>query len=331
MPSLYWQNQTAGFQQGMGTIGRALMMRPQLAARSALYQAEAQKNAAEVGEVNARTGLYKNQADKTATETSANNFQLEQVKGITSALLKSGAMTIDPKTGVTTLSPEAGSALFSAAVGSSKGGDDMALASGNILKALNAVPEAGLERQNKSSIAAASDAERAARPVVAGNGSTVFDPDGTPIGEAATTLSPGQNRFAAKGLGDLFGNIQLNQNAQPEATGQPLPAKSSAVQAARRRFVGQVLNNEKLDTPEKRRVAIETYDNQTHSQPSSIVAAIQPALTAPVASAPGQPVPAPQIPPEHIAALLQNPDKASDFDQFYGQGAAARILSQQTK
>lgn len=55
---------------------------------------------------------------------------------------------------------------------------------------------------------------------------------------------------------------------------------------------------------------------------------IAPADTSTATNAPAaQPASVPQIPPEHIAALLQHPDKAADFDQLYGQGAAARILN----
>lgn len=226
--SEYWNQQLGGFNQGMGNIGRALMMAPRFRAlqdyRNQELQIQAAREQAAAKEQDARTTLLTSQNEDT-------QFRLGQLRNVTAALMRSGALKINPD-GTTIISPEAAPAILSGIVGSGKGGNDSAMATGNILKALNAVPEAGLDRQNKVNIAAASDLERANRPIPVSG--ALMSPEGDVLGVAPRNVPEG--------------NVVVGQpdNTPPLATlaqGAPKPVqpKSSAVEGEIARAIAKTV------------------------------------------------------------------------------------------
>ena len=338
----------SGFNSGMNNIAAALVRRPQMQARNALYQAEAARNAAMIGEVNARTGLINTQAGDIQKKQAALEALAEEARG---------AITTD-KQGRYVFDPQKAPNLTSALLATSKGGNDSAQTLGTFMKAGNSTMESDLDRSNKASIAAAADAERAARPVVAGNGSTVFSGDGsTVLGQAATTLAPGGTRL---------GPVDDGGNPAVEGAGVPLPAKSSAVDAQQARFEAdaklKMLELNKDWTPEQMSAFIKTGSPNLPAPPVTnvkdtrgIFARLINSGTIPVTNAapataggnlsavltstgnnaaPPQPA-APSaassqiIPKAHIAYLQAHPDAAADFDAKYGSGASAKYLQPQ--
>ena len=145
----------------------------------------------------------------------------------------------------------------------------------------------GAAIENPVSVAnnAASVAERANRPVVAGNGSTVFSPAGEPLATAATTLAPEATRFAP--------STSITNALTQVASGAPLPPKSSATDAQEAELQRQakmaIITKGVTDsgwTPENVTQFIKTGSTNTPAATevpppqSSILSAIQPALMA---------------------------------------------------
>lgn len=138
MPSQYWNAQLEPFNRGVGNIASALIRAPMVRAQAGYLQsreAELQQLAEEAA---ARTGLLKTQGQRA-------NLQLNQALALAQELQRTGAVTQDAD-GNTVISKEAAPVLLSGVAGMGTSGNDSANAIGNVLKALNAVPQAGLNR-----------------------------------------------------------------------------------------------------------------------------------------------------------------------------------------
>ncbi len=263
-----------GWNQGANNLATALMRRPALQARGQRVQAEADLAGARMGETTARTRLLDTQGDRA-------NLQLAQAMQLAEALQQSGAVTQDAD-GNTVISKEAAPAILSHVAGMGTGANDSAGAIGNIMTALNKVPQAGLERKSKADISAASDKVRGARPVVGGSGSTIFAPDGTPLAQAAATVAPGGTRLAPAAGTDL---------PAAEASGQPLPPKSSEVQGILARTIAQVTANKDLDAKTKMATIAAVKAQLSNLEPGASASPPPTAVTAPAPSAPAPAAP----------------------------------------
>lgn len=163
--------------------------------------------------------------------------------------------------------------------------------------------------------------ERANRPVVAGNGSTVFTPEGTKLGEAAFSLSPGQNRFPAQGADEMGGTVQ------PEATGQPAPPKSSAQQEILDRAIAHILTDPNNTDAQKKRGMIEALKNNLGAGQLAKALTVAPA-PAPATNAPVTGIPATATTAAGPAKVL-TPDMAAQYLKRTGNRAAAEAAAKQ--
>ena len=233
----YWQSQTAGFTQGANNIANAMLRRPYMQARQQLLQEQAAKDRLQGGEVLARTGLVN-------TQNQREQFNLQQLQGLTKALLANGAMKVSPD-GSTTFSPDALPTILSATAGAGKGAGDAAGGISALLKSQNAPVEAGLGRENDLAKALSVQGmknDAAANQVkFAPNGSTAFQ--GTNIvGQAAATVPDGAMRTApALGMDDPDVTVD-----NPKTLPTPQP-KSSSVGATLARAIAGVISKSKGD------------------------------------------------------------------------------------
>jgi hypothetical protein len=331
--SEYWDRQTEGFNQGANNLGRAMIMIPRMRAmqnyrnqelqiRAAQEQSAAQERAAREGLIGAQTG-----ESNAKTQEILKRLSLAEALGAKAApairAFQAGNMSDPAIDDYLNTASEMTGANKGDVVKAFKGSLGTVLAAGGNTKLAGAV-------ENPVSVAnnEADNAQKAARPVVVGSGATLMKPDGSPLAEGGVTLNPGQNRFAPQNLADAFSGVQLNPQAQPEAQGQPMPSKSSATDAERSRFVAQVLNNDKLDTPEKKRTAIETYDAQVGGGLGQALTQGAPTPQAQLVAKPAAQVDLSQIPKAHIQWLAahQTPENMASFDATYGKGAANSVL-----
>ncbi|MDE2101774.1 MAG: hypothetical protein KGL39_31295 [Patescibacteria group bacterium] len=241
MSNQYWNEQTQGFDRGIGNLGQAFMTIPRYAMmakyRQQMLNTMGAREQAEGQESAARTALLTGQlahlqsgdaAVNAAGKASADYMQNLQVYKDNPT--KENLQALEDST------TSAAGALSVA----QKNGDPQKLATTfQKIIALNSVAggnvQQGANFQDPVSVAnnAADNAEKAGRPVVAGNGSTVFTPAGQPLAMAASTLNPGQTRLAPQN------NIAsaLTQVAQ----GQPMQPKSSAYDTAKAQLAKAII------------------------------------------------------------------------------------------
>jgi len=219
--SQYWNEQLGGFNQAANNLSAAFIRRPAFAARNALYQAEAEKNAAMVGEVNARTGLYQNQSDLTSARVKELAQKGQLVEALQNAAPAAQRAMLDGKFDDPAIDQFTGATAALTGVDKGDIQKQMKQGLGTILAMQGKTPmAASVENPVSVNNNAVDNATRANRPVVAGNGSTVFSGDGsTVLGQAATTLAPGATRLSPAAGDDT---------PEAEGSGIPLPPKSSA-------------------------------------------------------------------------------------------------------
>ena len=317
----------SGFNSGLNNLATAFARRPMFAARNQLYQAEAQKNQAMVDEVGARTGLYGSQKNKADADTQAVLKKLEATEklgNLTAPALRAfQAGKLDD--------PAIDAYVNAASVATDENKGDIVKAFRGLLGTTVAASgdtakAAAIENPVSVANNAASVAERANRPVVAGNGSTLFTPAGQPLATAADTLAPGATRFAP--------STNITNALTQVASGTALPPKSSGAdqqQAELERQAKIETIKKGLDngwSPEDVTRFINTGTTNAPSEvpppQSSIMSAIQPALmarqpgdvptvwnSAPEAAAPA--LPAPAAPPAAGKVRVQHPNGTFGF------------------
>ena len=358
--SPYWQAQIAPLNQGIGNLSAGLTRLPMIQAQGRMMAQRGQLYGQQAQEAGARTGLIGAQTEHEKALTG----QISQMIQYTDDLKQyTPAALADIRAGKDeTTSPNIARVVASGVALSGADKKDvfnsMASAAGNMAAIQGKTPQAaGIlnpvavtnnEENNatKTAIDAANNLRLANAPKVMGPGSTLMTPNGQPLGTAAYSLNPGQNRFAP--TGNLSGGLSAappaptaaptaapddgsaaddvmappDQTAAPTALssalaapiaqGQPIAPKSSAAQTARAQFVKDALLEQAKGNLETNTVdsLVQQYDQATAPQANA-------ATSAPAAAS---------VPPGHIAYLKAHPESADSFDAYYGKGASARYL-----
>ncbi|MEI6194640.1 MAG: hypothetical protein WCS42_09945 [Verrucomicrobiota bacterium] len=161
MASPYWERQTAGLNQGVNNLTSALIRRPQLQARDALYRAEAERTAAQTGEAGARTGLLN-------TQNQRGQLQLSQALQLSERFKQPGAITQDAQGNIVIAKDAIGDVMGSMA-GMGTGANDAASGIAGLMKAQNQPNQFNLTQALAKN-----------KPQVVGPGAVVLGPDGKP-------------------------------------------------------------------------------------------------------------------------------------------------------
>ena len=330
--SPYWESQLQPVRQGVNSLGSAIVMAPRIRQQVALLQARQQADQAQAAEAASRTGLID-------TQNQRGQFQLQQALALANRFQQPGAITKD-KDGNMVIDKDAVADVASAIGGMGTGANDAAGGLANIFKSVNAPVQAGLERTSKESIAAASDAERANRPLVVPTGGTVMSPTGTPLGSGGVTLNPGQQRFAPVSLAGALSQPPGEDDAtdagaptEPLSMQAPVaavPAKASpaatlppGVQAE---LFKALLANEGGGTNTQTAITGLQRAVATAAAPAAA-----PAVSAPAAQSSSSALTLSGIPVAHGQWLAAHPTPANvaSFEATYGKGSAAQFLNSQ--
>ena len=227
--SPYAQQNFAPITRGIGNISSALMMLPYRQQQMALMAERQRQQQQMEQETAARTGLLKQQtaglsqdeldasnvsayAREVAADPTDTDAQARLIGGFAKAYQK------NPEGAANSLGQLF--AQFQARSGSTNF-SQMAALQGQA---------ASIANNQANNAAKANLAQN--KVIIAPNNSTVFNPDMTPAATAATTLAPGQQRFAP--------STSITDALTPVASGVALPPKSSAVDAQQAELERQV-------------------------------------------------------------------------------------------
>lgn len=293
----------------MGNIGQAMMTIPRIKAMqqyreqmAQTAQAREQSMAQEQAAREALLGSQKGLAD-------ANTKSVLKKLSLVEALQSKTAPALEALIARDMKNPAIDDYVNTASAATEESKGDVVKALQGLLGSVTAAggdTARGAALMNPVSVAnnAADNAEKAGRPVVAGNGSTVFTPTGQPMATAATTLNPGQTRFSPSS------NISsaLTQVAQ----GQPMQPKTS--------------ERDRIKDEIAEKIILQQGDtgNGTTNTISSALAQMPQYAAQPSQGAPQQVA---SLNPDDVAWLMKNPTPAriQQFESIYGAGSSKII------
>jgi hypothetical protein len=256
--SPYWQSQLEPMNRGFQNLSTAFMQLPRLRAQAALLAARQQEQQQAAQEASARTQLLNAQTSglvagrlndqnltgalkRYALNPQDSGAQADVISGFGQAYRKNPQGTAKALGDLF--------AQFAARTGSTNY-PNMAALQGNAAQIADSL---------------ADNAEKAARPVVVGNGATLMAPTGQPLGSGGFTLNPGQQRYAPSYAPTPLASppLQLPSagpagpasvagsgnsiNPAPASTGlqSPIAVNSQLPRGASRAAVSQVFNQAK--------------------------------------------------------------------------------------
>ena len=308
----------SGFNRGMGNISTALIRAPLMRQQAALMQARMAEQQQMAQETAARTALL----NKQSGQIDYGNSKLNDYADKTAAFDAARSALQDNPSPENKAAYDKAEAAF---MGTAADVKQMPISdfftamqkSSALRNTLGGGPVATSGALvNPASIAnnQADNAEKSARPIVAPNNSTVFSAAGQPVATAATTLAPGQDRFAP--------STNISSALQQVAQGQPLPDKSSAAdqQAA-------ILAREAIMAANK------DGSGAVTNSPGNIMSQFKQVMPAPAAPA-AQPsaLPAsgaPAAPAAQAAPAAPQFNSAMDVKAAYNAGKLDRATAQQ--